>query len=271
MGIKILDRPRTGAGSPKKRSRYAYLYPVEDIIYFPPTDNTEIVLIGDILLKAGASAIKIYITNTSQEYSYEATGEKDNRGFRVKFTGTHPGSEIEALEFSKKHLDRDYIVILPENYEETRSKVLGTTFAPLTFKSSHKSSKDGNKFDLNFEQEVSSDDVYLHYEGSLAIGGTIENWNSKTENLPAPGIYFVKQGSDLMFTDGSVSDFAIAGSQITLIGQDNPMTGYLTIITGTKILLRKNIPWKSVRGSKIILESFISGNGQIKLIEIFRN
>lgn len=271
MGVKILERPRTGAGSPKKRSRYAYLYPVEDIIYFPPTDNTEIVLIGDILLKPGASAVKIYITNTSQEYSYEATGEKDNRGFKVKFTGTHPGSEIEFLEFSKKNIDKDYVVILPENYEETRSKVLGTVFAPLTFKSSHKSGKDGNKFDLNFEQEVSSDDVYLHYEGALAVEGDVGTWNSLTENLPEPGIYYVKQGSGLMFTDGSVSDYSVSGSQITLIGQDNPMTGYLTMITGAKILLRKNIPWKSVRGSKIILESYVSGDGQIKLIEIFRN
>ncbi|KNB60986.1 hypothetical protein [Chryseobacterium sp. Hurlbut01] len=269
--MKILDRPRTGAGAPKKRSRYAYLYSVEDIIYFPPTDNTEIVLIGDILLKSGASATKIYITNTSQEYSFEATGEKDNRGFKVKFTGTHPGSEIEALEFAKKNLDRDYIVILPENYEETRSKVLGTMFAPLTFKSSHKSNKDGNKFDLNFEQEVSSDDVYLHYEGALAVEGNLETWNSLTENLPEPGIYYVEQGSDFMFTDGSISDYAVAGNQITLIGQDNPMTGYLTMITGTKILLRKNIPWKSIRGSKIVLESYVSGDGQIKLIEIFRN
>lgn len=271
MSVKILDRPRTGAGSPKKRSRYAYLYPVEDIVYFPPTDNTEIVLIGDILLKPGASAFKIYVTNTSQEYSYEATGEKDNRGFRVKFVGTHPGSEIEALEFSKKHLDRDYIVILPENYEESRSKVLGTMFAPLTFKSSHKSSKEGNKFDLSFEQEVSSDDVYLHYEGKLVEEGEVDSWNSLMENLPEPGVYYVNQGSDFMFTDGSVSDYDQAGSRITLIGQDNPMTGYLTIITGTKILLRKNIPWKSVRGSKIILESYVSGDGQIKLIEIFRN
>lgn len=271
MSVKILDRPRTGAGTPRKRSRYAYLYLLEDITYFPPTDSTEVVLLGDVLTQNDAVITKVYVTNPSQEYSYDSVGEKDNRAFKLKFIGTHPGTELEFLEFTKKYQDRDFIVILPENFEESKCKVLGTPMAPLTFKSNHKSNKEGNKFELNFEQEVASEDVYLHYTGAIGAMAELGEWNSESGNLPEPGVHFVKQGSDVMFADGSVSDYAEAGKQVTLIGQDNPMQNYTTIINGTKILLRKKNPWKSLRGSKLVLESFVSSDGQIKLIEIFRN
>lgn len=271
MSIKILDRPRVGAGTPRKRSRYAYLYLLEDINFFPPTDNSEVVLLGDILTKVGAEITKVYVTNPSQEYSFDPTGEKDNRAFKLKFIGSHPGTELEFLEFVKKNIDRDFIIVLPENFNETKSKVLGTPMAPLTFKSSHKAGKDGSKFELTFEQEVASEDVYLHYEGKIGAEANLGEWNSETGNLPEPGVYYVKQGSDVMFTDGSVSDYSEAGAQITLIGQDNAMQYHTTIINGTKILLRKKTPWKSLRGSKLVLESFVTSDGQIKLIEIFRN
>ena len=271
MSIKILDKPRVGAGTPRKRSRYAYLYLLEDILYFPTTDDSEVSLLGDILTDVGAEIYKVYVTNPSQEYSFDATGEKDNRAFKLKFVGSHPGTELEFLEFVKKNIDRDFIVVLPENFEETKSKVLGTPEAPLTFKSSHKSGKDGSKFELNFEQEVASEDVYLHYEGKIGVEGAVGEWDSAMGNLPGPGVYLIKQGSDVMTTDGSVEDFSEAGTRITLIGQDNPMQDHTTIINGSKILLRNKTQWKSFRGSKLVLESFVTSDGQIKLIEIFRN
>ncbi len=271
MSVRILDKPRVGAGTPRKRSRYAYLYLVEDINFFPSTDNSEIVLLGDIVTKVGAEITKVYVTNPSQEYSFEPTGEKDNRAFKLKFIGSHPGTELEFLEFVKKNIDRDFIVVLPENFEETKSKVLGTPMAPLTFKSSHKSGKDGSKFELTFEQEVSSEDVYMHYEGVIGAEGGVGEWDSEDGYLPEPGVFYVKQGANTIIADGIVLDYSEAGTQVTLIGQDNAMQYHTTIINGSNILLRKKTPWKSLRGSKLVLESFVSSDGQIKLIEIFRN
>ncbi len=270
MALKVLNKNRVGVGGPGKKSKFAYAYLTDDIVYFPPTDSTEIVLVGDIMLKPGSTVVKLYVTVPSQEYSYESVGEKDNRAFKVKFIGTHPGTEIEALEFAKKNQDLDFIIIIPEGVNTDKAKVLGTPNCPLTFRSSHKSGKDGSKFELTFEQEVPSDDVYLHYTGSLNAEGNILTWNPVSGNLPPEGVYNVASGSDLMFTDGSVSDFSIPGKRITLIGNDNAMGGFMTLITGTKIYLRKNEPWRSIKGSSIILESYVSSDFQTKLIEIQR-
>lgn len=271
MGVKIIDKARAGVGAPGKRSRFAYLYYSDDVEYFPPTDSTEVVLLGDILLKPGATVIKLYITNTSQEYSFESAGEKDNRAFRVRFIGTHPGTELEALEFSKKNHDMDFIVLIPEGLSSNNAKILGTPDAPLTFKVSHKNNKDGSKYDMIFEQEMPSEDVYLHYTGSLSTEGNISSWDPELGNLPEPGVYKIKSLSDLMFTDGSVSGFTQPGQRIILLGDDSTMGGFMTLVTGTKIILRKNEPWKSFKGSSIILESFVSSDFQTKLIEIQRN
>ncbi|AZA93038.1 Uncharacterised protein [Chryseobacterium nakagawai] len=270
MALKVLDKKRVGVGGPGKKSKYAYAYLTDDISYFPPTDSTEIVLVGDILLKPGSTVVKLYVTLPSQEYSYESIGEKDNRAFKVKFIGTHPGTEIEALEFAKKNQDSDFIIVIPEGINTDKAKVLGTPNCPLTFRSSHKSGKDGSKFELTFEQEVPSEDVYLHYTGRLSTEGDIPSWNPISGNLPPEGVYNVISLSDLMFTDGSVSDFSTPGKRITLIGNDNSMGGFMTLITGTKIFLRKNKPWKSIKGSSITLESYTSSDSQTKLIEIQR-
>ncbi|MEI7486283.1 MAG: hypothetical protein WCJ72_02525 [Chryseobacterium sp.] len=271
MAIKILDKGRVGVGAPGKRSRYAYLYYADDVVYFPPVDSTEVVLLGDIMLKAGATVVQLYVTNISQEYSFESVGEKDTRAFKVRFIGTHPGTELEALEFSKKNHDLDFIVVIPEGVSSKKAKVLGTPDAPLTFKVSHKNNKDGSKYDFTFEQEMPSDDVYLHYEGQLFAEGNISDWDPENGNLPPSGVYKVKASSDLMFTDGSVSDYSDSGKRITLIGDDTAIGGFMTLITGTKIILRKNEPWKSIKGSSIILESFVTSDFQTKLIEIQRN
>lgn len=271
MTIKILDKGRVGVGAPGKRSRFAYLYYADDIVYFPPVDSTEVVLLGDILLKAGATVVKLYVTNTSQEYAFDSVGDKDNRAFKVRFIGTHPGTELEALEFSKKNHDLDFIVAIPEGVSSINAKVLGTPDAPLTFKVSHKNNKEGSKYDMTFEQEMPSDDVYLHYTGNLFAEGNVSEWNPDNGNLPPAGVYKVKASSDLMFTDGSVSDYSESGKRIILMGDDTAMGGYMTMVTGTKIILRKNEPWKSIKGSSIILESFVTSDFQTKLIEIQRN
>ncbi|KFF26868.1 hypothetical protein [Chryseobacterium vrystaatense] len=270
MAVKVLNKNRVGVGGPGKKSKFAYAYLADDIHYFPPADSTEVNLIGDVVLKPGAVVVKLYVTVPSQEYSYESVGEKDNRAFKVKFIGTHPGTEIEALEFAKKNQDLDFIIVIPEGINTNKSKLLGTPNCPLTFRSSHKSGKDGSKFEFTFEQEVPSEDVYLHYSGALNAEGNIKYWNPAMGNLPPEGLYNITSGSDLMFTDGSVSDFSTPGKKITLIGSDNAMGGFMTLITGTKIILRENRPWKSIKGSSIVLESFVTSDFQTKLIEILR-
>lgn len=269
MTVKILDKPRAGAGAAKKRSRYAWLYLRDDILAFPKTDAGGVSLVGNIILKEDAEPQKVYLTVPSQEYSFESSGDKDSRGFKVKFFGTHPGSETQALEFTRKFMDRDFIVLVPERNGKM-AKCLGTYDMPLTFRSSHKSNKDGSKFDFTFEQELQTDDVYLIYTGEMNYSAALREWNP-LEEIPAAGIYSLQQNVGATVSEGTLAAYTQPGEILILKGEDNALGNVSRITSGSKILLRKNIEWKSLQGATLALESFIGTDGVPRLIEISRS
>lgn len=168
MEFKRLDK-RKGSGAASIRSRYAYLILVKEIDYFPPTNEKGVRLEGDIVLKEDCTMIPVYLTNPSQEYSYETQGADDEKTFRVKFTGTHPGTELEALEFSKNLLEESFLILIPGCEKNTPGKLLGQINNPLIFTSTHKAAKDGDKFTFNFEQRIGSEYIYFSYGGVINL------------------------------------------------------------------------------------------------------
>ncbi len=185
-----------GSGAP---ARFAYLALLRHVTYFPATDTRGVQLQGDIVMLEGHGMTPVYLSNSSQEYSYETIGEDDGLAFKVSFNGTHPGTGLEALEFAQNNLGEEFIVIIPGcDGEET--KVLGTPCAPLVFTSKHKASKDGQRFDFVLEQQYGSPKVYQLYSGQLqlqedsslpGIGtGAYYNTGATWEQTPAGQVRF---------------------------------------------------------------------------------
>lgn len=168
MEFKRLDK-RKGSGAASIRSRYAYLIHLPDIDYFPATNEKGVRLEGDIVLKDGRTMIPVYLTNPSQEYSYDTQGADDEKTFRVKFTGTHPGTELEALEFSKNLIEESFLVLIPSCDKNTPGKLLGQIENPMIFTSTHKAAKDGDKFTFSFEQRIGSEFIYFSYGGIISL------------------------------------------------------------------------------------------------------
>lgn len=168
MEFKRLDK-RKGSGAASIRSRYAYLIHLPDIDYFPETNEKGVRLEGDIVLQEGRTMIPVYLTNPSQEYSYDTPGNDDEKTFLVKFVGTHPGTELEALEFSKNLLEEPFLVLIPGCEKNAPGKLLGQPNNPMIFTSTHKASKDGDKFNFNFEQRVGSEFIYFSYGGIISL------------------------------------------------------------------------------------------------------
>ncbi len=168
MEFKRLDK-RKGSGAASIRSRYAYLIHLPDIDYFPPVNEKGVRLEGDIVLHEGRTMIPVYLTNPSQEYSYDTPGGDDEKTFLVKFTGTHPGTELEALEFSKNLLEHPFLVLIPGCEKNAPSKLLGQLDNPLIFTSTHKAGRDGDKFTFNFEQRIGSEFIYFSYGGVISL------------------------------------------------------------------------------------------------------
>ena len=268
-----VDRPSAGAGAPNTGSRFAYLAWTQDLVSFPDTDDKNVLLTGQPVFKDGKGLIPVYITTSSREFSYETQGDQDARSFKVKFVGSHPGTELEALEFAQNMLDEEFIIFIPGCQTSDSIKVLGRPCAPLIFKSSHKSGKDGSKFEFTFEQEVGGKNAYMLYNGPLVLEAT--NWatvdfsNPLTELSPVQKVTTTATAEALEIT--SLED--ISHKQVTFVGQEVDPTKAGTIsetITGdVLVLLKGGLQWKAVQNSTITFEVFIGGSVTV-LIERWR-
>ncbi len=156
-----------GSGAPAPKNKFAFLALLRDIEKFPPTDSLGVVLLGDIMMKENCGMMQIYITPSSQEYGYEISGEPGSKGYKTKFTGTHPGTEQQALEFVTNYLEEEFVILIPDCKKGVR--VLGSPDAPLIFTSTHKSNKDSQKFNMVFEQDVAVDFIYRLYDGIITL------------------------------------------------------------------------------------------------------
>lgn len=271
--LKKVDRPAAGAGAPNTGSRFAYLAWTQDLVSFPDTDDNNVLLTGQPVFKNGAGLIPVYITTSSREFSYETQGDQDARSFKAKFVGSHPGTELEALEFAQNMLDEEFMIFIPGCQSSDPIKVLGRPCAPLIFKSSHKSGKDGSKFEFTFEQEVGGKNAYMLYNGPLVLAET----NYATIDFTTP-VTALSQVQNVATTETAqaltiTSLVGISHSQVTFIGQETDPTKAGTISEDTTgpvmILLKDGLEWKAVQKSTITFEVFVTGSVTV-LIERWR-
>jgi len=271
--LRKLNKPSAGTGAPSSAGRFAYLALVEDLVSFPNTDENGVLLVGQPVFKEGKGLVPVYITSSSQEYSYESQGEQDSRSHKVKFIGTHPGDEKEALEFSVNNLDKEFIVFLPGCQSSDQTKVLGRPCAPLIFKSNHKGGKDGKKFEFTFEQEIGSKYVYFLYNGPIITqeqAYTEADFTNAVTGLSAvQKVKLTAAAEPLEIT--SLND--LTETQVTFIGQESVVSKAGTIsedLVGEVMILTKDgLQWKAVANSTITFEVY-STSSKIVLIERWR-
>ncbi len=271
--FKKLDKPTSGSGAPSTGSRFAYLAWTQDLVSFPDTDDKNVLLTGQPVFKDGKGLIPIYITTSSREYSYETQGDQDARSFKVKFVGSHPGTELEALEFARNMLDEEFIIFIPGCQSTDSVKVLGRPCEPLIFKSSHKGGKDGNKFEFTFEQEVGGKNVYMLYNGALPLEES--NWATLDFSEDVTALSPVQKVATTPASEALTiaSLTGITHSQVTFVGQEADPSKAGTISEDTTgpvmVLLKDGLQWKAVQNSTITFEVFLSGSVTV-LIERWR-
>ena len=271
--LKKVDKPAAGSGAPNTGSRFAYLAWDKDLVSFPDTNENNVLLTGQPVFKDGKGLIPVYITTSSREYSFETQGDQDARSFKVKFMGTHPGTELEALEFARNMLDEPFMIFIPGCQSTDKVKVLGRPCEPLIFKSSHKGGKDGSKFEFTFEQEVGGKNTYMLYDGPLMLQETVYQTVDFSDALTALSAV---QKVATTATAEALDITSLAGiteKQVTFIGQEATPAKAGTIsedVTGpVMILLKDGLQWKAVQNSTITFEVFVSGSITV-LIERWR-
>lgn len=271
--FKKLDRPVAGSGAPTTGSRFAYLARLKDVVSFPDTDANGVRLVGLPVFKPGSGLVPVYLTSSTREFSYETQGDQDARSFKVKFVASHPGNELEALEFAQNMLDEEFAVFIPGCKSTDAVKVLGRPCAPLIFKSSHKSGKDGSKFEFTFEQEVGGKNTYMLYFGPLntleTVYGDIDFATPATTFANVQNVKATGTASTLSITNLD----ALTETQVTFVGNelDPAKAGIIKQkeTTPILILLKDGLSWTAVKGSSITFEVIKSG-GITVLRELWR-
>lgn len=191
--IRAIDRKESAAAV---LSKYAYLVLASDVQgwFQPQADSLIIAQAPD--LKLDTFIYRMYTTPASQRYGFDTSGNHDERGIRMKFTGTHPGRTEDALRFVEKFMDLGFIVMIPECGNKT--VILGTPDNPLFFSGAHENGSGGRRFTLDFEQEMKDDFVYRL--GTFGIeAGTVVGYGDTLKYVLA-----TNAGEAIVFTNNTL-------------------------------------------------------------------
>lgn len=259
---KSVARPAPGAGAPKGKNANISVVYVDDILAFPGTDANGVLLVGNIVLKAGAKMEKIYETDESQKASHKFEGDADAGGFLKMFEGTHPGDELEINEFVQNNIEVPVILIYDLDCNTNKRKIVGLPCNPLYLKAEFEDSKDGVKHTLNYEQRRRDRHVSKFYEGTLSFAVPFVAPSTALNLAAVNGDIIHLPVSDVVDTDITVTanDYP-AGKVISLVGNggDEPATLAAGVSGPVTVLLKNGTEWVALKDAVINLLVYDAG------------
>lgn len=247
--------PRTGDG--------VTIFDLDDVLFYPPRDENGAMIVDDIILKPGAYAITMYVTNGKSEITSNSEGETDNEGFTPSFKFTHPGNEREIREFKNNWLGRNVGVIL--NYcKKDYADIAGDRCNPLKLQVGYTANNDGNNNVITFAAAGKGDDIGM-YMGTIPMSEPLSviAAGSETIALIGRGQYQLTGGATA--TPITAVTGASHGLTFTLLGVKSETPP--VIETGGSFLLKDGANWSAISGSQITFRAFKDGVSSFKFIE----
>ncbi|SEG62747.1 hypothetical protein [Sphingobacterium lactis] len=154
------------SGAPKPVNSQIILIPYDDIATFPTRGIEDVLVTGDITMKAAATAIGLYATSSSISRPDNLEGETDEEGFIQTLTFTHPGNYLEIEEFKQKWIGQPFIAITDECGDGKGKMVHGWQCNPLYFGLENQRNNEANKSTFNFAQKIRGQFVAGFYQGA---------------------------------------------------------------------------------------------------------
>jgi len=252
---------QVGAGAPTPKKGLVTIMHSADVLTFPVRDANGVVMLGNIVLKAGAKMLQLYLTSSTQKGSHEIEGDEDMEGFIKKFEGQHPGDSLEVNEFVQNSLGEGFIVIYGIGCGNSQGKVLGDPCNPMKLKGSYADDKDGRKHILQFEQTYKDRYVAGFYNGAITLASNYVAATVDLDLLVANGPVY--QLPSLAVTDavtGASTDLAhntivslIGGGGVAPATLDSGIQGVVTVI------LANDTTWTGLEGAVINLLVYKAG------------
>lgn len=122
---------------------------------------------ANILLKAGAKALAVYIAPESINRWDNTDGEGRYAGIISNFTGEHPGDSASGAQLLQEYLGEDLIVLSYECAQVDGKRLQGTPCNPMRMTFEGQDNNDGIKKTITFTQAQRDKYVMMHYKGTI--------------------------------------------------------------------------------------------------------
>jgi hypothetical protein len=266
--FKDLKKPRANAGAGQPVNPNVILIDTEDILYIPNRDSIDKIKIeGNIILKPGAKATRLYMTPSTHKKTLTIEGDDDAKGFAQTYEGWHPGDELEVNAFIQNALNANFIMITINCYGDYR-RLYGASCNPLKFTGSMEGTNEKTGWTMTFEQTIRSGDVAAFYYGELPKTGPFDVTGASVTFEKANGAVYQLASSSatslLTLTNGDYEH----GNIVSLIGGGG--TAPYELEAGTIVFLENGTTWVGLNKSVINLRVFDTGSG-IVFFETGRN
>lgn len=269
---KSVPAPSQGAGAPRPKNALVTIVHVDDILAFPPSDVNGVRMIGNIVLKQGATMHKIYETDDSQKASHSIEGDADAEGFMKKFEGSHPGDSLEISEFVQNTIGQPSIIIYPTDCGSNSKKVVGTPCNPMYLKGEFMDDKDGVKHTLQFEQRRRDRFVSKFYDGTLSFAQNYEVVGFEVGITQNESLVYQLPACASAETEIELGVISLDDKKIvSLVGNGGAEPAYLlpNLSSSVKVLLSNGTQWVALKDATISLQYFDAG-ANTYLIEVSR-
>lgn len=156
-----------GAGCAIPKDPNIILVDVEDIQSEPTRTVGNVATEGDLTLKEGAEAVKIYATPSSIEEGFELSGEADAKGYKQKVSFEHPGDSDEINNFTEVAANKGFVILVKQcdGTAAGKTKIYGSKCNPMVLSVENTNNKETVKRKFDFAQEIAGKFLAGTYNG----------------------------------------------------------------------------------------------------------
>ena len=264
--LKSVPKPQnTSAGAPTPKETNLTLIKLGDILAWPAIGPGGVQMMGNFVLKPGATMLQIYLTPSKQSSGYEPDGDEDSVGVKQKYEASHPGNSVEIREFELAALGEDFIIIAG-TCRDANKTVYGTKCSPMKVKPTFAESADGTTHSFLFEQYMRTDQVTYNYTGTLLFAVPFAVADENLNLLVANGLaYQLPPFVDELGIALDVASLDLThGSIVSLIGDGG---SYPAVLSGgaqigapaVTVVLKEDSDWTALQNASISFEVFVAG------------
>lgn len=247
-------------GAAKPKNPNVTIIFVDDILTWPVRDDGGIKLLGNFVMKSGASMIQVYMTPKKQKPAYTGEGEVDAEVVPQKFEASSPGNSLDLRELIQNTLGKD-VIILSGDCQGTSFDMYGTPCSPLRLKPSGVFDDTRTAHDLLFEQPLATGYLPALYEGTLSFAAPFAAADENLALTIANGTRF-KIPTDTLGTALDVASIDHEhGTVLSLIGSggSDPMVLSGGAATAATVILKDNTDWAAAENAVIDLKVYKAG------------